>query len=49
MTLSNDLILQIKNAQGQLDFLKYGNVDFIIQNGDIYKFLSNTVFLCYFP
>jgi hypothetical protein len=35
MTLSNDLIQQIKKAQDQLDSLKYGNVDFIIQNGEV--------------
>jgi hypothetical protein len=35
MTLSNDLIQQIRNAQDQLDSLKYGNVDFIIQNGEV--------------
>lgn len=35
MTLSNDLIQQIKKAQDQLDSLKYGNIDFIIQNGEV--------------
>jgi hypothetical protein len=35
MTLSNELIQQIKKAQHQLDSLKFGNVDFIIQNGEV--------------
>ncbi|MDF2876544.1 MAG: hypothetical protein K0R22_3227 [Sporomusa sp.] len=35
MTLSNELIKQIKKAQDQLDSLKFGNVDFIIQNGEV--------------
>ena len=35
MTLSNNLIQQIKKVQNLLDSLKYGNVDFIIQNGEV--------------
>ncbi|AJQ27535.1 hypothetical protein JBW_02187 [Pelosinus fermentans JBW45] len=35
MTLSNDLIQQINNSKDQLDSLKIGNLDFIIQNGEV--------------
>ena len=35
MALSNELIVQIKKVQDQLDSLKFGNVDFIIQNGEV--------------
>jgi len=35
MTLTKEIIAQIKKAQNQLDSLKFGNVDFIIQNGEV--------------
>lgn len=35
MTLSNELIQQIKKMQDQLNSLKFWNVDFIIQNGEV--------------
>ncbi|SFM21786.1 DUF2292 domain-containing protein [Pelosinus propionicus] len=35
MTLSNDLIQQIIKSKDQLNSLKFGNVDFIIQNGEV--------------
>ncbi|MCC5468596.1 hypothetical protein [Pelosinus baikalensis] len=45
MTLSNDLIQQIKKAKDQLDCLKFENVDFIIQNGEVTRVDIGRVFV----
>ena len=35
MTLSNEITKQIQKVQDQLNAMKFGNVDFIIQNGEV--------------